>query len=162
MSDMKSVTPDLSLVDIGHIYRSTFLEECANIEGWADRLLRQVDVRRQAISRKRPLLSQKISELQRCAAEDLTKAGGERLLKSPARIQKLLSRLKPFTDLRSVLSHSTQSVRLTPSGTHVYVYTPACGLGAKALCVTLSEQVQVSLLAQLRSLAKELNDQRMR
>jgi hypothetical protein len=157
-----SVTPQLSLTELGHIYRSTYLEECARVEMWIERTLQEVNKRRGVKHRSRRLLNQKVEELNRYIDADLARAAGERLFKSPARVRTLLARLQPFTSIRSTLSHSTQAIAIGPSGVHLFVYTPACGSGSAAMHLTLTEQMQTSLLAQLRAVAKELGDQRLR
>jgi hypothetical protein len=162
MSDLNVIEPQVSVADIGHIYRSTYLEQCACIELWADRTLSMADERRGAKPRKTPLLSQKLAQLDRYAAEDLDQPGDQRVFKSPGRIRTLIAQLRPFTDIRSILSHSMQSVHVATCGTHFYAYAPACGSRAASLRLTLSERAQTRLLPQLRSIAKQLGDQRLR
>ena len=146
-------------MQMGHLFRSEVLQQCALVERWTVSILESSDVF--ALRGGKPTLPRLFGQKLK-ALGDLSKANPQ-LFRKSERIDILLEEFQPYADMRSELAHSILScgrldeepvVVFTNTGIHIAPNTPKR--------ITLTESECKSLISKLKQQVKQIRDQKLK
>ena len=148
-------TQPSSNIHQGHVFRGSYLQECARVEAWACEILRSVNADAPSKT-KTYLFGQELKALATLASQP------DSPFRKPERVKKLLADFEPFAKLRSELAHAVmQCAEVSNEALFIFeLPTVTSGLLLTERKVFRSGESD-AVMKQLHKLAKEIADQKL-